>query len=589
MIQYWHPAYCVGHYSGRRVAQVWQTHPGRTIPLELDNGDTLDGEVRVRRIYELSVNAKTKKQPQLIPHPGIARPIHTYLMTEAVLFQGNQHHNDGLQRQVEKLRQIITQAHQDIHNNDTANEIDENGTATSDEASSLASPKKYPARRPKSTLDRTSASDAVATVVNTSRSQKQELRSDPRRNKDRHNPHGARKIPPSRTIPKTVETDSDEDDDDLPPSVFGSKYKSSTKISPSTAMRSTTKTTTAAAPVSAQESTTGGMRSSKTTTAVTVGTPGNLHDESDDELPPSVLNLGRRRRQTQHPPPLHQLQETRPQKSEKSSKSQATSSSDDDDAFGSQRRQNSASFSGRKRVGLGFDTVQPQKKRHKHLGPCRAMKSFFDGSRDDGGGRPPRPPNNDNSNHPHSNEALLLHNDKALKQQQRDEFAMLLQTSTNHKQDSTASANHQHKKVPRHRRTPTLFRPTVAEDAHSSCHASSDETSNEELPWVPKKKCTTSRSRHESQLSDNNMDLSDNNISQKTKTTHFNSATAIRSSCPNAVRHGPKLEDARGYSSISSVDDDEALPLGGSAFRRRSQASAVLQLESRNRRRKEVS
>ena len=320
-----------------------------------------------------------------------------------------------------------------------------------------------------------------------------------------------------------------------------------------------------------------------------VGTPStrvtNQHEESDDEIPPSVLNLDRRRRQRQHPPSLVQ-QEMRPQKSLKSPTSHSPSSSDDDDVIGSQCRPHSASFSGRKRIGLGFDTVQAQKKSQKRLGQCRAMKSFFDGSVDNGVGRPPRPPNNDSSNR-HQED------DKALKQQQREEFAMLLQTSNNYKHATT----NQHGKVPRHRRTPTLFRPTVAEDAHSSCHASSDETSNEELPWVRKKKCSSSiiqrSSGNASQLLDSTTDQSANRNNKRSKTT----PTAIRSTRPNARqhrRHRLELEDERGYSSISSVDDDdEALLPGSSALRRRPKPAAVLQLESRNRhcgrRKKEVS
>ena len=189
---------------------------------------------------------------------------------------------------------------------------------------------------------------------------------------------------------------------------------------------------------------------------------------------------------------------------------------DGDDDFGGSR---CPSFSGERKIGLGFDRVQPKKK-------LRPMKSFFDGSRENSVGRPPRPPQDSYDNSRRS-EGSIGRTDESLRQQQRDEFAMLMQTSNNNRSNSTHKTNIK-TKVPSHRRTPTLLRPTVAEEAHSSCHASSDETSNEDLPFVRKKR--------EKPLLDNSSNIDSHR---------------------DLARQNHQRHVDRGYSSISSVDNSD--------------------------------
>jgi hypothetical protein len=107
VIQYWNPIYSAGHYLGRCVAQVLATRPGTNIPLELDNGNFLPSDHRVIRIYEFL-------QQELIRHPGMARPISAFDMTDAVL-EDSIRNNVGLQQQVEEIRRQRCNRETDNH------------------------------------------------------------------------------------------------------------------------------------------------------------------------------------------------------------------------------------------------------------------------------------------------------------------------------------------------------------------------------------------------------------------------------------------------------------------------------------------
>lgn len=103
VIFYCHPAFVAGSKQGLRVTQILQTDPAAEFPLDLDNGDFLLSECKVKRIQEY-------RRGRLYQHAGIFKPIENFLYTHASLHPDEKGNLLGLQRQIERCRKKMCEA-----------------------------------------------------------------------------------------------------------------------------------------------------------------------------------------------------------------------------------------------------------------------------------------------------------------------------------------------------------------------------------------------------------------------------------------------------------------------------------------------
>ena len=103
VICYSNPLFGAGSKQGRRVTQILQTDPESEFPLDLDNGEYLLPETKIKRIREF-------RHGCLYKHEGITRPIEHFLYTKASLTPNEQEQLPGLQQQIERYRVIWCQA-----------------------------------------------------------------------------------------------------------------------------------------------------------------------------------------------------------------------------------------------------------------------------------------------------------------------------------------------------------------------------------------------------------------------------------------------------------------------------------------------
>lgn len=124
IIMYDNPMYVATTKQAVRVTQVLQTRRNLndiddddTFPLELANGEYIPGDTQIRRIREY-LNGK------LYPHSGLYKPISMFTYQNATL--DSKHGDDGLQRQIQKIQQIIYSTKHEIENNNFHIDNDDN-------------------------------------------------------------------------------------------------------------------------------------------------------------------------------------------------------------------------------------------------------------------------------------------------------------------------------------------------------------------------------------------------------------------------------------------------------------------------------
>ena len=100
VILYHHPMFVAGTRQSLRVTQVVRTDPNHHIPLELDNGEILPPDTRVKRIREYHGG-------KLYDHPGIFRSIQHFRFTAKSLSAKERSILPGLRSQVLRLMEKV--------------------------------------------------------------------------------------------------------------------------------------------------------------------------------------------------------------------------------------------------------------------------------------------------------------------------------------------------------------------------------------------------------------------------------------------------------------------------------------------------
>jgi hypothetical protein len=111
VIHYFHPAFAAGSELSIRVTQVISTDPSkRDFPLELDNGELIPRETRMRRLKEYD-NGK------LYNHPGIFRDLENFRMKKRTLSAAERKMlSNERQKVMDLLNDVVAKANEKLEN-----------------------------------------------------------------------------------------------------------------------------------------------------------------------------------------------------------------------------------------------------------------------------------------------------------------------------------------------------------------------------------------------------------------------------------------------------------------------------------------
>lgn len=111
VVHYFHPAFAAGSDLSVRVTQVIATDPSKVdFPLELDNGDLIPRDTRMRRLKEYD-NGK------LYNHPGIFRDLETFRMKKRSLSSAERKMlPNARQKTMDLLNDILNKANEKLEN-----------------------------------------------------------------------------------------------------------------------------------------------------------------------------------------------------------------------------------------------------------------------------------------------------------------------------------------------------------------------------------------------------------------------------------------------------------------------------------------
>ena len=109
IIQYTNPMFVAGNKQGRRIAQVVAIFPTRTdFCLDLDNGELLPSDTRIKRIQEY-----VPKDQKLYAHAGIYRSLEQFRLIEGKL---DTNKVTGMARQIQQIKSILAGGKRDMDN-----------------------------------------------------------------------------------------------------------------------------------------------------------------------------------------------------------------------------------------------------------------------------------------------------------------------------------------------------------------------------------------------------------------------------------------------------------------------------------------